>query len=130
MGKKLAELRWWSLVAAVLMSGLAIYRLSYGGGHHGDTEAVLAVLLWACVIWGFAVHIRNPPNPDDPTPGWNPVIISTHGEGSFNRTLIISGLGVVVGIVLLAFKSAIGVPVIIGAVIVPVATWRNSRRPR
>ena len=136
MTKKLAELRWWSLIVAVLMSGLAVDRFIQGHGANGVGEAILAAALWVGAVWGFVVQS----GPDSPLPAsadlcgpsahrnWNPTIISTHGEGSFNRTMIIGGVGVAIGVALLALGVEVGLPIAIGSVVVPFATWRHNRR--
>ncbi len=41
---------------------------------------------------------------------WNPPIISTHGEGSFKRTMIIGGVGVAIGVALLTLGVEVRVP--------------------
>lgn len=136
MGTKVADLRWWLVIAAVLMSGLAVDRIVQGHGVNGVGEAILATALWVCAIWGFVVRSRgeiiasrnaNIGGPDARR-NWNPTVISSHEKGSFNRTLIIGGIGVAIGVALLSLNIEVGAPIATGSAIVPFATWRHNRK--
>ena len=136
MGTKVADLRWWLVIGAVLMSGLAVDRHVQGHGVHGVVEAILAAALWVCAICGFVARSRgeivasrnaNVGGPDARR-NWNPTVISTHDRSSLNRTLIICGIGVAIGIALLFLNIEVGGPIATGAAIVPFAQWRHSRK--
>jgi hypothetical protein len=126
VGKKVADLRWWLVMAAVLMSGLAVGSHLLRHGVHGVSEAILAAPLWVCAIWGFVVRSRGEIVAS--RRNWIPTVISTHDRSSLNRTLIICGIGVAIGIALLCLNIEVGGPIATGAAIVPFAQWRHIRK--
>jgi hypothetical protein len=134
---KVANLRWWLLVAAVVMSGLAVASHLLRHGVHGVGEAILAAALWVGAIWGFVIRSRgeiiasrnaNTGGPDERWNWWNPTVISTHARSSLNRTLIICGIGVAIGVALISLNIEVGASIATGAAIVPFAQWRHTRK--
>jgi hypothetical protein len=53
MAPRIYELRVWIALAAVVMSGLAIWRIVGSTGLHGVGEGIITVVLWGLALWGF-----------------------------------------------------------------------------